>query len=316
MNSDVVHRISPIGSAYSIPSCIVHFSAIIYIVGSAVFDSEVEFHEGEQAMTGEINQSGGAELRRLRLQAGKTQLFVELEADLGSGYLQRVESGKVLQPEKPTLARILTALQATYVERSAIFALFSYTVDRPLPTDAEVTWACSVSGTVLQEISLPAYLLDCAHRLLAWNRLIPQSLSLTSVELEALKRSGISLIEAWFTQSSTLNTIVHSPNIFYPQMIHALEHEMHPFQQEQWCTDLLARWLHTLPLFRDYWLKRGQTPAVAARLLKPLQLRHPQAGLLQFRLAVEHLQPDTRFRIVYYIPADAKTEQFLRSIAY
>lgn len=267
-------------------------------------------------MTGWITRSGGAELRTLRLQAGKTQLFVELEADLGSGYLQRVESGKVLQPEKPTLARILTALQASYAERSAIFALFGYTVDRPLPTDGEVAWACSASNAVLQEISLPAYLLDCAHRLLAWNQLIPPCLSLASIDLADLKHSGISLIEAWFTQSSTLNAIVHSPDTFYPQMVHALEHEMHPFQHEQWCANLLAHWLHTLPLFRDCWLKRDQTPAVAARLLNPLQLTHQQAGLLQFRLAVEHLQPDTRFRLVYYISADAKTEQFLHSIAY
>ncbi len=251
-------------------------------------------------------------LRALRLQAGKTQLFVELEADLGSGYLQRVESGRVIQPEKPTLARILTALQAAYAERAALFELFGYTVDRPLPTDSEMTWACSVSSAVLQEIPLPAYLLDCAHRLLAWNQLIPRFLSLTPVELEDL--TGIPLIEAWFTQHSALNTITHNPDIFYPQMIHALEHEMQPFQHEQWCADLLTHWLHTLPLFSDYWRKRDQTPAVAARLLKPLQIKHPQAGLLQFRLAAEHLQPDTRFRIVYYIPADAETERFLRSM--
>lgn len=260
-------------------------------------------------MAGQTNlNGGGAKLRTLRQQAGKTQLFVELEADLGSGYLQRVESGRVLQPEKTTLARILTALQATYTERSVIFELFGYTIDRPLPTDHEVAWACSVSDAALQEIPLPAYLLDCAHRLLAWNPLIPQFLSLAPMELATLKRSGISLIEAWFTRPSALNAIVHDPDNFYPQMIHALEHEMHPFQHEQWYTDLLAHWLRALPLFREYWQKRDQssTATIAARLLNPLRITHPQVGLLQFRLAVEHFQPDTRFRIVYYIPIDAK----------
>lgn len=267
-------------------------------------------------MVGQITRSGGAMLRTLRLQAGKTQLFVELEADLGSGYLQRVESSKVLQPEKPTLTRILTALQATYIERSAVFELFSYTIDRPLPTDAEVAWARSVSSTVLQEILLPAYLLDCAHRLLAWNQIIPQFLSIAPADLEAIRRSRLSLIEAWFTQPSALNTLVHDPDTFYPQILHALEHEMHSFQHEQWCKDFLAHWLHTLPLFRDYWLKRDQAPppTVAARLLKSLSVKHSKVGLLQFRLAVEPLNPDTRFRIVYYIPADTKTELFLRSI--
>ncbi len=267
-------------------------------------------------MVEQIAQNGGAKLRTLRLQAGKTQLFVELEAELGSGYLQRVESGKVLQPEKPTLARILAALQATYMERFAVFELFGYTIDRPLPTETEMNWACSVSSTVLQEIPLPAYLLDCAHRLLAWNPLIPQFLSIAPAELEFIRNSYLSSIDVWFTQFSTLNTIVHEPDTFYPQMIHALEHEMHPFQHEQWCKDLFAHWLHMLPLFRDYWFRRNQTPppAVAARLLKSLSIKHAQAGLLQFRLAVEPLNPDTRFRIVYYIPADTATEVFLRSL--
>ena len=193
--------------------------------------------------------------------------------------------------------------------------MFGYTIDRPLPTEAEIQWACSVSGAVLQEISLPAYLLDCAHRLLAWNPLIIEFLSILSAELEAIKSSQLSLIDLWFTQSSTLSTLVHDPDTFYPRMIQALEHEMHPFRREQWCKELFAHWLHTLPLFRDYWLRRDQAPppAVAARLLKSLSIKHAQAGLLHFRLATEPLNPDTRFRMVYYVPADTNTESFLRS---
>jgi transcriptional regulator with XRE-family HTH domain len=42
-----------------------------------------------------VSAKGGRMLRQLREQIGQTQLWVELEAELGSGYLQRVESGKV-----------------------------------------------------------------------------------------------------------------------------------------------------------------------------------------------------------------------------
>ncbi len=41
---------------------------------------------------------GGNRLRALREYRGRTQLDVELDASLGIGYLQRVESGKVRHP--------------------------------------------------------------------------------------------------------------------------------------------------------------------------------------------------------------------------
>jgi transcriptional regulator with XRE-family HTH domain len=46
---------------------------------------------------------GGKRLRALRNDYGKTQLAVELDANLGTGYLQRLETGKVQQPERDTL---------------------------------------------------------------------------------------------------------------------------------------------------------------------------------------------------------------------
>src|SRR4051794_31743201 len=81
---------------------------------------------------------GGARLRALREQAGKAQLWVEAEAELGTGYLQRVESGKVAQPGHATLERILAALGARYGERREVLELFGYAVATPPPTEEEV----------------------------------------------------------------------------------------------------------------------------------------------------------------------------------
>ena len=55
---------------------------------------------------------GENRLRMLRDTYGRTQLDIELDANLGIGYLQRVELGKVRYPERNTLERILTALNA------------------------------------------------------------------------------------------------------------------------------------------------------------------------------------------------------------
>src|SRR5262245_1982423 len=86
---------------------------------------------------------GGKRLKLLREYTGRSQLDVELDASLGIGYLQRVESGKVRHPERNTLERILTALDAHYTERRDILELFGYVMDSPLPTAAERKWAIS-----------------------------------------------------------------------------------------------------------------------------------------------------------------------------
>jgi len=70
------------------------------------------------------NSLGGARLRDLRVAAGRSQLWVEAEADLGTGYLQRVESGRVAQPERSTVERILGALEARYGERREVLESF------------------------------------------------------------------------------------------------------------------------------------------------------------------------------------------------
>jgi transcriptional regulator with XRE-family HTH domain len=71
------------------------------------------------------------------LQLGLTQLDIELDAELGTGYLQRLESGRVRQPVRTTLERILEALGARYSERREILELFGYMVTSTPPTEEE-----------------------------------------------------------------------------------------------------------------------------------------------------------------------------------
>src|SRR4051812_16285884 len=106
-----------------------------------------------------MGTSGGNRLRWLREKAAKTQLAIELEAELGSGYLQRVEAGKVRRPERETLERILAALRASYTERQEALELFGYVVSTPLPEAKELEWAVKVSQNDLGTLAFPAYLL-------------------------------------------------------------------------------------------------------------------------------------------------------------
>jgi transcriptional regulator with XRE-family HTH domain len=259
----------------------------------------------------EAGTPGGAKLRTLRERSGKTQLWVEVEADLGTGYLQRVESGRVAQPERPTLERILAALDARYTERRDILEVFGYTVATPPPDEADLLWARDACRRELHDVLFPAYVLDCTHRLVAWNRYLPRLLGAAPDDPLLERLAGGSLLAAWFDPVSPLAPLVVEPETFLPALIRALRYEMQQFRAETWAAALLAQLRDELPRFRHYWdLVEGE-PALssAARALVPVRLAVSGAGVLQFRLSSEHFALDARFRIVYYFPADPATMQ-------
>lgn len=248
---------------------------------------------------------GGNRLRTLRDDCGRTQLDVELEAHLGIGYLQRVESGKVRYPERDTLERILAALGAHYTDRRDILELFGYVVDAPLPDDAEIGWAVAICRAELDEAVFPAYLLDCAHRLLAWN---PFATRLFGADRFAGRR--FSMPRILFDAAYGLTTCIVNPDEFFPAQIRVLRYQMGLFRGEAWYDTLIADLRRGCPLFESYWLRGAQAePPLPGRPLVPLALDVPGSGRLRFRLTSESFAPDRRFRLMYWLPADAETLQ-------
>jgi transcriptional regulator with XRE-family HTH domain len=249
---------------------------------------------------------GGQRLKALREFAGKTQLDVELDANLGMGYLQRVESGKVRHPERDTLERILAALGARYTERRDALEMFGYIVDAPLPDESEIQWAVGIWQSELNGAIFPAYLLDCAHQLLAYNTFVPRLFRFDPRH----PPQRISLLRIVFDPAYHVTPLIANPDIFFPAQIRALRYEMRAFHGESWYHALIDDMLHC-PLFKHYWLQSesGQPLQLAARPLAPLKLLLPEAGLLQFRLLSEPFAQDRRFRVIYFVPADSQTMQ-------
>ena len=255
---------------------------------------------------------GGARLRAIREQAGRSQLWVEAEADLGTGYLQRVESGRVAQPGRITVERILAALDARYSERREVLELFGYIVATPLPTDDEIAWACASCQHELHDVPFPAYVLDCVPRLLAWNRFVPRLLGIADAaagERALAGLAGRSMMQLWFDPASPFGALVAEPDTFLPSLIRALRYEYQRLHPEPWMTEAITESARTLPRFRALWAPASQLPVPisAARALLPIKLNVPGAGLLQFRLAAEPFVRDSRFRLIYLMPADAVT---------
>jgi transcriptional regulator with XRE-family HTH domain len=258
-----------------------------------------------------MSEKGGRLLRQLREQAGQTQLWVELEAELGMGYLQRVESGKVKHPLRQTLERILGALHACYTERQQILELYGYTVSIPKPDESEIRWAMQVSQAELDAVLFPAYVLDCTHQLIAWNHQAQWLLTNSPESGKMLVLNRISLIRIWFDTRYGIQPRVRNPDEFFAAMIRALHHETQLYAAETWYQALMTQLFTDLPLVRTYWdnLLRHPLYPSAGRSVVPLHLQDTRGVTLQFRLSAERFTRDTRFRIIYFFPADIPTMQ-------
>ncbi|MEO8608320.1 MAG: helix-turn-helix domain-containing protein [Chloroflexota bacterium] len=263
-------------------------------------------------MIPKIGTSGGNRLKALREYVGRTQLDVELDASLGMGYLQRVESGKVRHPERDTLERILAALGARYTERRDILELFGYVVDAPLPDESEIQWAIEACHNDLENAIFPAYLLDCAHRLLAWNALVPKLFrfkeAADTIYRVPTTTKRFSMLRVIFDEAYGIAPLIANPDVFFPAQIRALRYEMSHFQGAEWSAGVLDDLL-TCATFARYWTQAESEPLhpVAARPLAPFEINLPNVGLLQFRLVSEPFASDRRFRVLYYLPADPAT---------
>lgn len=252
---------------------------------------------------------GGAKLRTLREARGRAQLWVEAEAGLGAGYLQRVESGRVAQPGRATIEQILTTLDDRFSERREVEEAFGYLVPTPLPDERDRQWATVICQSDLDEVVFPAYALDCTARLAAWNRFLPCLLGFQPEAglPDALTRR--SMLYSWFDPSTRLGSLVAEPDSLLPAMIRALRFELEQYRGEPWASAFVADLQRGLPLFLAMWSRvvDEPVPTGAARARVPLRLRVPGVGTLEFRLASEPFTRDSRFRTIYYFPADPAT---------
>ncbi len=150
-------------------------------------------------------------MRRLREARGRTQLWVEAEADLGTGDLQRVESGRVAQPSRGAVERILAALDARYGESREVLECFGYLAAASLPSAAERYWAREHIQPILDDVRLPAYALECAARLVAWNGYFPRLLGPRPESPRPESMTERSLLFSWFDPGSRLGATVSAP---------------------------------------------------------------------------------------------------------
>ncbi len=185
---------------------------------------------------------------------------------MGIGYLQRLERGKVQQPTRETLERILAVLEAsTFTERREVLALFGYALAPMMPTDTEVHQAIQAFHTQMAQATLPAYLLDYSHHLLAWNPLVPKLFK--SLTPSALMPRLI------FDSVNGIAASVLNPDSFFSAQIRILNYEYQRYGNEAWHSSFVSDMRH-YQVFNDYWYqpKFAQSTSIAMRPATDLKL--------------------------------------------
>jgi transcriptional regulator with XRE-family HTH domain len=245
---------------------------------------------------------GGIRLRSLRADHGKTQLDVELDASLGIGYLQRLERGNVQHPERETLERILAALEVSFAERREVLGLFGYTATIAVPTESEIRWAIDVFQAEVKSTNFPAYLLDCSHRLLAWNSLVGKVFSAVPTDSAAVLMPRLIFDPMFGLARSVLNA-----ETFFSAQIRILEFERLRCGDEAWYNGFVNE-MRQYDTFDEYWTRHNATGRRQVSMRPVAQLKLPIGDeIAQFRLISETFAQDPRFRVIYYIPADSAT---------
>lgn len=261
--------------------------------------------QSTKRQTGEAG--GGQRIRALRERSGRSQTEVESSALLGEHYLKRIELGQIMRPQRDTLMRILDALDADYDERREILEVYGYSSSTALPDTRAIEWARAQTQPVLDRLTTPGQLLDCALRIHAVNHLLLRSLGLPLEGKEVDLLRGKMAIEVLLNPQYDVRRNVVNAEQYIRGTLPVLQFELRPYLHEAWCQALIERLRSSSPEFARLWRETERAPrAVAARALHPIVFK-PSEQPLSFWTVSEPLIGDTRFRLLYYVPADEAT---------
>lgn len=227
-------------------------------------------------------------------------------AELSERYLEKIESGTVGRTSLVKLNAILDFYEVIYAERLEVLRLFGYSTGLPAPTQAEVKLACDGSKEVMDELAVPAYLLDNALRMRCYNRYLAAMLGAPVDSPEMRGLLGKPLFVSIYDPDSWLYSRLRFLDSDLRWLMKTLQHELKPFLNEGWCRRTVSDCKRRLPLFRRLWeeIEHAGVPDVTGGAMKSLESDLPHLGKFAFRISVELYASDRRFRIVCLIPTD------------
>lgn len=241
------------------------------------------------------SSSLGKKLQYFRKQKGISQVDLEILADAASGSISRFESDKVL-PSKPTLEKILAALELASFQKSYLMGIQSSP-----PTDSEFKKANEFIDEYFNSSDPMAFLRDDMWGLHRFSKNYHRYLNVSREELDQLV--GKNLFIELFNPESIIRKSLSDK--YFPIMaffVVSRHYETLKSQlTEQWVKDLLKQ-LRQFPLFSDIWDKVA-AGNIAKYYSYVSKIRvYEIDGVLKLKIASrETIQVSPRFAVIDYV---------------
>jgi transcriptional regulator with XRE-family HTH domain len=255
-------------------------------------------------------------LRALRENAGLSQMEVALrlsdaEIRVDQAHVHKIESGAIKRPTASTLDAILTVgLNVPYRIRTDVLAAFGYRLRWDLPTDQDIETERRINEQELARTIWPAYMVDYAHRMWAWNRLFPRLLGDSPDDPRNAGYVGLTVLDILFNPAIGTNRQIANAESFAPVAMAWFKMTTKQYWQEPWFLDLMSR-AKSWPGFFEMWNQIPQGPQVLLEEppVTPVEIHVPGLALpLRFRTIHVPVAFDPRFGILHMVPLNVETQ--------
>jgi transcriptional regulator with XRE-family HTH domain len=248
--------------------------------------------------------AGLPELGRRRTPGLRRQEVAQL-AGMSIDYYIRLEQGRGPHPSRQVLSALARALMLTGDERDYLFRTAGEAVPQPVRPSREIT--PGVRHLLDSMPSTPAYVVDAAYNILAWNPLAVHFIG----RLEG--QSDRNMIR-WTFLRSPADVIWDDEHFlrFTRSTVADLRASYARYPGDQAIDSLVSEMLAFSPQFAQMWAEYE----VEARGPMLKHVDHPQAGPLDFECQVLHIA-DTGQRLIAYCaaPGSPTESAFIRLAA-
>jgi transcriptional regulator with XRE-family HTH domain len=248
--------------------------------------------------------AGLAEMGRRRTPGLRRQEVAQL-AGMSVDYYIRLEQGRGPHPSRQVLAALARALMLTADERDYLFRMAGEAPPQPARPSREIT--PGIRHLLDSMPTTPAYVVDAAYNVLAWNQLAIHFIGDLSGHADR------NLIR-WTFRRSPADTIWGDEHFlgFTKSTVADLRAGYARYPGDPGIETLVTEMLALSPRFAEMWA--AHEVEVRGPMLK--RVDHPQAGPLEFECQVLHIA-ETGQRLIAYCaaPGSATEEAFIQLAA-
>jgi transcriptional regulator with XRE-family HTH domain len=254
----------------------------------------------ERLRPGDVGLPNGG---RRRVPGLRRQEVAQL-ADMSIDYYIRLEQARGPRPSGQVLSAIARALMLTTDEREYLFRIAG---EHPPPATGPSREVTTGVRHLLDNLRVPAYVLDAKYEVLAWNRLAIPFIG----DLDRVAPEERNIIRWLFRQPDNDPRWDDEQSIrFIEASLADLRAALARYPGDRGIQELVTELLATSPRFATMWAQHR----VEVRRSTTKRLQHPQLGDLELECQVLYLQDSDQRLIVYTAQPGSRTDEAFRRL--